>query len=303
MEPIELRPYGGTADGLALQRLASRWWPRCWHPGGVGWEEASGQLPDPLMMAVADGEVAGWAGLAGREIVLTADADRPEVAAVLARWATQAAGPGEVTAAVFDGDKPAAAALTGEGFTRPVKPKPLEALFRAARTAGAPRLPPGYQVRSVRDGEDEARVEAHCRAWRPIEMPWPGELPAYATPEATSSFTMAHYEQCRRTWLYDQSRDLVIEAPDGSLAACCILWWDPATGTGEIEPLGVVPAHRRRGLATALCAVAGSLVAGLGGAETHINTAPSPAYPAPAQTYLSAGFELRRRGEYLSRPA
>ena len=52
MEPIELRPYGGTADGLARQRLASRWWPRCWHPGGVGWEEASGQLPDPLMMAV-----------------------------------------------------------------------------------------------------------------------------------------------------------------------------------------------------------------------------------------------------------
>ena len=214
----------------------------------------------------------------------------------------QAAGPGELTAAVFDGDKQAAAALTAEGFTRPGKPVPLEALFRAARAA-EPDLPPGYQVRSVRDGEEEARVEAHRRAWRPIEMPWPGELPAYATPEATSSFTMAHYEQCRRTWLYDQSRDLVIEAPDGSLAACCILWWDPATGTGEIEPLGVVPAHRRRGLATALCAAAGSLIAGLGGKETHINTAPSPAYPAPAQTYLSAGFGLRRRGEYLTRPA
>jgi ribosomal protein S18 acetylase RimI-like enzyme len=303
MEPIELRPYGGTADGLARQRLASHWWPRCWHPGGVGWEEASGQLPDPLMMAVADGEVAGWAALAGREVLLSADPGQPEVATALAAWAVEAAGPGELKAAVFDGDKPAAAALTGEGFTRPVKPEPLEALFRAARTAGATHLPPGYQVRSVRDGEEEARVEAHRQAWRPFEMPWPGELPAYATPEATSRFTMAHYEQCRRTWLYDQSHDLVIEAPDGSLAACCILWWDPATGAGEIEPLGVVPAHRRRGLATALCAAVGSLVAGLGGAEVHINTAPSPAYPAPARTYLSAGFELRRRGEYLTRPA
>ena len=181
MEPIELRPYGGTADGLARQRLASRWWPRCWHPGGVGWEEASGQLPDPLMMAVTGGEVAGWAGLTGREVLLSADPGQPEVATALAAWAVQAAGPGELTAAVFDGDKPAAAALTAEGFTHPGKPVPLEALFRAAR-AEEPDLPPGYQVRSVRDGEEEARVEAHRRAWRPIEMPWPGERPAYATP-------------------------------------------------------------------------------------------------------------------------
>jgi ribosomal protein S18 acetylase RimI-like enzyme len=303
MEPIELRPYGGPADGLARQRLARRWWPRCWHPGGIGWEEASGQLPDPLMMATTGGEVAGWAGLSGREVVLSADPDRPEVAAALAAWAVTEAGPGELTAAVFDGDKPSAAALAAEGFTRPDKPAPLEALFRAARTTGAPQLPPGYHVRSARDGEEEARVEAHRKAWRPAEMPWPGDLPAYATAEATSRFTMAHYEQCRRTWLYDQSRDLVIEAPDGSLAACCILWWDPATGTGEIEPLGVVPAHRRRGLATALCAAAGSLIAGLGGDEVHINTAPSPYYPAPALTYLSAGFGLRRRGEHLKRPA
>ena len=132
MEPIELRPYGGTADGLARQRLASRWWPCCWHPGGVGWEEASGQLPDPLMMAVTSGEVAGWAALAGREVLLSADPGQPEVATALAAWAVQTAGPGELTAAVFDGDKPAAAALAAEGFTRPVKPKPLEALFRAA---------------------------------------------------------------------------------------------------------------------------------------------------------------------------
>lgn len=302
MEPIELRPYSGPADGLARQRLASRWWPRCWHPGGVGWEEASGQLPEPLMMAVAGGVVAGWAGLAGREVMLSADPDRPDVAAALAVWVVQAAGPGELTAAVFDGDRPAVAALAAEGFTRPAEPVRLQALFRAAR-AEDPRLPPGYQARSVRDGEEKARVEAHRKAWRPIEMPWPGQLPAYATPEATSRFTMAYYEQCRRTWLYDQSRDLVIEAPDGSLAACCILWWDPATGTGEIEPLGVVPAYRRRGLATALCAAAGTLIAGLGGDEIFINTYPLPDYPAPALTYLSAGFELRRRGEYLNRPA
>jgi hypothetical protein len=45
------------------------------------------------------------------------------------------------------------------------------------------------------------------------------------------------------------------------------------------------------------------MIADLGGKETHINTAPIPNYPAPALTYLSAGFELRRRGDYLTRPA
>src|SRR3954468_5963712 len=136
MEPIELRPYGGPADGLARQRLASRWWARCWPPGGVGWEEASGQLPDPLMMATTGGEVAGWAGLSGREVLLSADPDCPEVAAAPAAWAVADAGPGGLPAAVFDGNKPAAAALAAEGFTRPDKPAPLEALFRAARTTG-----------------------------------------------------------------------------------------------------------------------------------------------------------------------
>jgi GNAT superfamily N-acetyltransferase len=300
---MELRPYGGPADALALQKLASRWWPRCWHPGGTGWETAIEQQPSPMMLATtADGAVAGWAGLLGRQIVLQADPAQPEVAGALADWAVTAAGPGDLTVGVFAGDETAAAAVAAAGFTPQTPEVPLLGLFRKAR-AEDPVLPPGYRARSVKDGEEAARVEAHRAAWRPIEMPWPGEIPTYATPEATSRFTMANYVQVRRTWLYDQSRDLLIEAPDGSLAACCIVWWDPATGSSEIEPLGVLPAHRRRGLATALCAAAGSLTAALSGEQIYINTYPLPDYPAPAQTYLAAGFDLVRRGEYLRRAA
>jgi GNAT superfamily N-acetyltransferase len=105
----------------------------------------------------------------------------------------------------------------------------------------------------------------------------------------------------RRTWLYDQSRDLVVEAPDGSLAACCIAWWDPAARCAEIEPLGVLPGHRRRGLATAMCMAVAAQVAALGGDQVHINTGPRADYPAPAATYLAAGFTVIRLGGSYAR--
>jgi len=76
---------------------------------------------------------------------------------------------------------------------------------------------------------------------------------ADSTAEATSTFTASHYDQALRTWLYDEGRDRVVEAPHGTLAACCIAWWDPAVRCAEIKPPGIVPEHRRRGLAAAMC--------------------------------------------------
>jgi GNAT superfamily N-acetyltransferase len=103
--------------------------------------------------------------------------------------------------------------------------------------------------------------------------------------------------------LYEQDLDLVVEAPDGTLAACCIAWWDPAAGCAEIEPLGVAPDHRRRGLATAMCKEVAARVAALGGNQVFINTGPRPDYPAPAATYLAAGFEVVGRGHIYHRQA
>ena len=39
--------------------------------------------------------------------------------------------------------------------------------------------------------------------------------------------------------------DLVVEAPDGSLAAFAMAWWDPAAKVGEFEPVGTHPDHQR----------------------------------------------------------
>jgi GNAT superfamily N-acetyltransferase len=297
-----VRPWAGPADTTAMQQLAVRLWPRGPHAGGVGWEAAIEQLPDETVLAEDGGGVAGWAGLSDGEVVLHADPASAEVARTLTEWAVDAAGCRDLTAAVFDGDETIRHAVAGAGFAPDADAEPVTGMFRSASPRRAV-LPAGYKIRSVRHEELDARVQMHRAAWRPATLPWPvGSQPAIS-PEATSRFTAAHYGQVRRTWLYEQSRDLVVEAPDGTLAACCIAWWDPAAGCAEIEPLGVVPGHRGKGLAGAMCLEVAAQVAALGGEQVFINAGPRPDYPAPAGAYLKAGFEVRSRARIYRRSA
>ncbi len=276
-----------------MQQLASRLWPCGPHAGGLGWTAATGQLPAEVKVA-DDSGVAGWACLADGELELQADPARPEAAVALLEWAVQAAGAGELKVAVYDGDETVRSAVTEAGFSLDRDADPVTGMFRDAGPE-VPALPTGYRVRSVRAGELDARVEVHRAAWRPATLPWPGPVPAEVTPDATSRITVAIHEEVRRTWLYDESRDMVVEAPDGSLAGCCIMWWDPAVKCAEIEPLGVVPEHRRKGLAGAMCLAVAAKVAALGGRRVFINVGPRPDYPAPAATYLSVGFKVVSR--------
>jgi GNAT superfamily N-acetyltransferase len=302
---MRLRAWLGPKDTEAIQRLASRCWPRGHHPGGIGWSGATEQLPAKVTLAVdGDGDLAGWAGVHGGTITLHADPVGPagqDAAEGLITWAVAVAEPGELTVEVFDGDETVRTAVTEAGFV-PAPAAPVGGMFcdlDAGLDAPAERagLLDGYRLRSVRAGEQDARVEVHRRAWRPVTLPWPGDPPSSVTEETTSRFTAALYAQVQATWLYDPAFDLVVEAPDGSLAACCIAWWDPATRSAEIEPVGVVPEHRRRGLASAMCWQVIEQVRAVGGRQVYINISPNPAYPAPAQTYLAAGFDFVVRGQ------
>lgn len=307
--PVELGPWKGPEDTTAMQRLASRLWPLGLHPGGLGWAAAGGQLADPIVLADGgDVAAAGWAGLDGDEIHLQADPARPEVASALVEWAAAAGGEregGELRVAVADQDEVLQEAVEAAGFD--------VAQYHAAELVGPSTgmfldvegvvadPPGGYRVRHVRDDELAARVEVHRAAWRPASLPWPPGTAPEVAPDATSRFTPELYERVRATWLYDQTLDLVVEAPEGALAACCICWWDPASGCAEIEPLGVVPEHRRRRLAGALCHGAAERVAARGGRRVYINSDPGMRYSVPAAAYLAAGFVLERRGTVYRR--
>lgn len=291
---LTLRNWGGPDDTPAMQRLASKLWPAGPHPGGLGWTAAIEQLGDRIVLAELDEGLVGWASLNLGELQMATDPTSPDAAPALMEWAAENAPGTELTLAVADGDDVIRSAALDAGFVPQPNGRPGLAMSHPARPA-SPTLPAGYKIRSIEHGEEAARVECHRAAWLPRAFPWPpGDRPPIP-PDATSRFAARHYEEVRRTWLYDQALDLVVVAPDGNLAACCIAWRDRATGCAEIEPLGVVADHRRLGLAGALCLEVVAQIAERSGEEVFINSDPSVEYWVPSAAYAKVGFEVIER--------
>lgn len=141
----------------------------------------------------------------------------------------------------------------------------------------------------------------HRAAWRPADLPFNPEQRPNLDESWSSSFTSTSYRRVQNTELYDSALDLVAVAPDETLAGCCIGWFDAVNGWAEIEPVGVVPAHRRRGLALAMCADLARRVSGAGGEHMFVNTGESEFYPAPYRAYRKAGFSPFARSVTLTR--
>ena len=298
---LRLRPWRRRRDTLGAQRLARDLWPSGPHPGGLGWEAATDQLPRRAVVAVRGRRVVGWAGVSRGEILVRGASADAAAGRRLLEWALRTAGERDLRIPVAHGDRALGALVAAAGFV-PDTADPVTGMVRD--TAGdGPVWPQGYRVRPVRPGEDAARVAVHRAAWRPADMPWAPHVLDRVDPAATSGFTPAHLARVRRALLFDPELDLVVEAPDGSLAACATVWWDARGGCAELEPVGVVPAHRRRGLAAALARHACVEVARRGGREVFINSRPMDDDPAPAAAYLTAGFTLVERGRHHVRRA
>jgi GNAT superfamily N-acetyltransferase len=298
-----LRP-AEPADISGMQRLASRVWPSGWHPGGLGWGLPRQALSDVLMVALDEGgsgTIVGFAGSGGDEITHV-ERDRDDVADALVTWLLEVDEHAPIT--VWDGADALKRAVSRAGL-EPVGREPWSGmLLDVAAVRDDPRCHvDGYAIRPVRPDEIAARVEVHRAAWKPSSIPYIDGRSV--DPNAESSFTSAAYGSVRTAWLYDPALDLVAVADsdhNARFGACCIAWFDPATGVCEIEPLGVAPEHRRRGLAVALCLKVANLVAARGGTHVYINAQPQPGYVASTCAYFSAGFELVERATTYATP-
>ena len=88
----------------------------------------------------------------------------------------------------------------------------------------------GALIRPVADGEEQAKVDTHRRAWKPVELPFTDGSGAGIDPDAESRFDADGYAAMQAAAVYRRDLDLVIEAPDGSLAVTATLSVEGAPG-------------------------------------------------------------------------
>jgi len=267
------------APHVAGTPAALEWWYALTHPD---------PLSDHLRLWYEDDAPVGWAWHESPELevhVWTGDAGRD--AAVFAAIVDAALGepPGdELAAFAADSDHGSITILRERGFM-PEGRRLSQWQWRTdGRSPGAPTLPDGYRIRSLRGPQEfETRVALHRAAFPP------------------SRLNVAKYERLLTVPHYRFEDDLVVEAPDGSLAAFALAWYDPDGLVGELEPVGTHPDHQRRGLSRAVVTEAVHRLVQHGAKVVQVYSDGSK--PAPEALYDSAGFERHATHQrYVVRP-
>ena len=144
--------------------------------------------------------------------------------------------------------------------------------------------PDGYTIRGLRGPEEwAARVDVHRAAFAP------------------SRLVVEKYERLASLPHYRAEDDLVAEAPDGTLAAFALSWWDPLGRVGEFEPVGTHPDHQRRGLSRAILTQGLARLFERGADVVQVYSDASEA--GPEALYASAGFRRHAIHQRYERPA
>ncbi|GAB3165181.1 hypothetical protein GCM10027258_87680 [Amycolatopsis stemonae] len=148
-----------------------------------------------------------------------------------------------------------------------------------------PVLADGYRFRTAGETSPEAVVQAHRSAW-----------PA-------STYDVVAYAGVRATPAYRGDLHVLVEAPDGTMAASAVLWLDEVTKTVEFEPVGTHPGHRRLGLGRALLLHGMRLARDAGANHAIVACLGAPGHSAARGLYHGVGFRELSRDVPLLKPA
>jgi ribosomal protein S18 acetylase RimI-like enzyme len=185
-------------------------------------------------------------------------------------------GEGAIEVSAWDEDRELISALRSRGYARSGT-YGHELTCDVVGDPSGVQLPDGFSMRWLEPALDDPYVALHRAAW--------------------SDRTLSTYDRGMHDAVIsmpDFVRELVpiVAAPDGTLVASCIAWFDPRTRTTEIEPLGTRPEFRRRGLARAVVREVVRRSAGRGATTVMVWGVGSNA-PA-VRLYESVGFRGRR---------
>ena len=289
------------ARSLDDLRLAGQVTSRAWQagaplvaatPAGIEWWHAS-TSPDLLEVHLRlwsdDGEDVAWTWHDADEIewhVWTGQPDRdPEVFRTILETASREGGARPIGTFTAEDDPATIDVLVDLGFV-PADRRLSQFQWRPDRDAAPPdvEVPDGYRIRPLAGAEEiRARVEVHRAAFTPSRL---------TVEKYRRLFTLPHYR------LED---DLVVEAPDGSLAAFAMAWWDPDGRVGEFEPVGTHPDHQRKGLSRALLAWGLRRYAARGARVVQVYS--HATNQASEALYEAVGFRRRAFHRRYERPA
>lgn len=260
----------GSPTASAMRGDLVWWYASCWPT----------ELSDRLRLWQLDGETVAWSWFDGTVIEYGAWLPDPAAMQHVERAILALAVDGAeaaVDAWAAEDDPAKRTMLAALGFV----PEPGQGrLSQFQRTVGPDDaiedrpLPAGYRIRSFAGlAEVDARVAAHRAAFAP------------------STMRVEKYERMLGIPEYRLEDDLVVEAPDGSIAAFAIAWWDPVARVGGLEPVGTDAEHRRRGLSAALLCHALRRYRDLGAVLVQVF---SVADNAPSEAlYQSVGFRRK----------
>ncbi len=145
-------------------------------------------------------------------------------------------------------------------------------------------LPTGFTIRPLAGAQEvEVYVVLHRAAFESMSM------------------TSEWRQRTLLTPYYQPELDLVVVAPDGTLAGFCVGWLDPYRAIGQIEPIGIHPNFQGMGLGSALLHEILRRFKAYGAKEARVETQ-SIRIPA-VQAYESVGFQVAhkvfRQGKYI----
>ncbi|MBV9045325.1 MAG: GNAT family N-acetyltransferase [Alphaproteobacteria bacterium] len=301
--PLDIRGYQGRQDLAPLLAFASRSFAAraplngCWHPGDILWElKPDYDRPHRVRMWLSGEDIVAVTMFpASNQLWLEIHPDfesdlPPDIIARAERSATRAA-QSSLSIRALENDTRRTGALEALGYTQS---GPESVCFRIDLTKDLPAapLPAGYRLRDSIGIDAAARAKAHRDAW--------DDLSEIGLPDARSTFFEDVYRGLAAAPGYDPSLDILVVAPDGTLAANAVCWADAASGIAVFEPVGTHAQFRKRGLTKLAMQEALRRVKARGHREARVSTAHfnKPAIAA----YTGAGFTLYDRWHWWTKP-
>lgn len=286
--------YRGPQELRLMQKLVQREWDlnSRHHIGDLAWGRASREADFkdwPTALWMEDGVCLGWGWITmPGTLDMMVSVQSPDVAGDILSWFEETATGPQLSVEVLEHETILANALVSNGYVE-ARGEPFSMhTVRDLDDLPDVVLPPGFVARAFGDGIDiNLRAQAHALAWSLLPFREDGVEKNVAV---TSKVTPTRYQAVKEAWPWREDLDWIILAPDGTPAACCIMWYDEANGVGELEPVGTHPDYRRMGLGEAVCLSAMHAAKAAGATKAIVYPRGDDAYPVPGKLYSRLGF-------------